>query len=312
MTTSITQLSQHVIQHISQWVLGKPSQIMHTLCCLIAGGHILLEDVPGTGKTTLAKALAATLAMNYKRIQCTPDLMPSDITGNNIYNPLKQQFEFIQGPIFSQIVLVDEINRSPPRTQSALLEAMSEGTVTIDQQTYTLPEPFFVIATQNPIEFVGTYPLPEAQMDRFMMRISLGYPDEKHELLMLNHYQSASQLTSLNALLNVEHIQKLRLMAEQIKVSEALLSYINSLVRATRQHPDITLGASPRAAIALIRASKALALLNGHTHVTPAIVQHLFHAVIAHRLITKHQQTTAISTITQSILNHVAVPDYAA
>lgn len=313
MSTSIPRIAEQLVAHMSQALVGKQTAILHTLACLVAGGHVLLEDVPGLGKTTLAKALAQSFDVRFQRIQCTPDLMPSDITGVSIFHPQKQAFEFIEGPIFTQVLLADEINRTSARTQSALLEAMAEGTVTVDRQTYRLPEPFFVIATQNPIEFAGTYPLPEAQMDRFMMRISLGYPDAASEAAMLQ-MRSQEHTPALRPLLSAAQLMQLRRHAEALPVSEAMRHYIVRLAEATRAHPDVLLGASPRASLALMKAARALALLQGLNALRPQTVQSLAPAVLGHRLLFKNRQSSAaqLDAFFRSLLESVPVPDHPA
>lgn len=314
MTTTnpkILQLSQSLIQHIAQIVVGKNEQILLALTCLIAGGHLLLEDLPGVGKTTLAKAIAQSIQGQFQRVQCTPDLMPSDITGVTVYNQKSGEFEFIQGAVFTNILLADEINRTSPRTQSALLEAMSDATVSIENRTYTLPQPFMVIATQNPIEFSGTYDLPEAQMDRFMMRLSMGYPDVHHEILLLKTHGKA-QSQSLTPLINAEQILRLRLLAEKVIVSDEIYQYLSHLLLRTRQHPALRLGASPRAGLSLLKACQAYALLTGANSVTPHHIQLLAEPVLAHRLIFKTPLQTAQQRhdfFAQLLQQQVRVPD---
>lgn len=310
-TNAITELTKALIQNISQMVIGKNEKVLQALTCLVADGHLLLEDLPGVGKTTLAKAIAMTIKADYKRVQCTPDLMPSDITGVTIFNQQKGEFEFVKGSVFTNILLADEINRTSPRTQSALLEAMSDATVSIDNQTYTLPSPFFVMATQNPIEFSGTYDLPEAQMDRFMMRISLGYPDKNSTVNMLRG-ESQAKSHSINALISVEQVLKLRKHRERVNASEEICKYIATLVEQTRQHPAIRVGASPRAAISLLKAAQAYALLTGSTSVTPAHIAKLAEPVLGHRLLFKNQhlnQAERIEFFAALLKQDVRVPD---
>lgn len=310
-TQKVQQLTHSLINHISQVVVGKNEQILLALTCLIAGGHLLLEDLPGVGKTTLAKALAQSMNGQFQRIQCTPDLMPSDITGVTVYNQKSGEFEFIKGAIFTHILLADEINRTSPRTQSALLEAMSDATVSVDNQTYVLPQPFMVIATQNPIEFSGTYELPEAQMDRFMMRLSLGYPDFANEILLLKTH-GKQQMPTLTPIISSEQILRLRTLAEKITVSEDMYHYIGNLLLKTREHQSIRLGASPRAGLSLLKACQAYALLTGANSVTPNHVQLLAEPVLAHRLIFKtpmNDRQQRQQFFQQLLQQHVRVPD---
>lgn len=309
--SQIQTLTKQLIDNIAQKLIGKDEQILLTLTCLIAGGHILLEDVPGLGKTTLAKALAASINADFKRIQCTPDLMPSDITGVTIFNQKSQSFEFVQGPVFTNILLADEINRTNPRTQSALLEAMAESTVSVDRHTYELQQPFFVIATQNPVDFSGTYALPEAQMDRFMMRLSLGYPKKAQEIAMMKRQRMDGEST-IKMVATSEHIIKLRQHAQNITVSDAIYTYIADIVTATRNHDAIQLGASPRACLALLSCSQVYAMLTGRTHVSPDIIQKLAEPVLTHRLIFKNRQlakTSIMAFFDDLLTRKVAVPD---
>ena len=261
--------------------------IEFTLAALFSGGHILVEDVPGIGKTTLARSLAYSLDCEFRRIQFTPDLMPSDITGINYYNQRSGQFEFRPGPVISQVVLADEINRATPRTQSALLEAMAERQVTVDQDTVPLPAPFLVLATQNPIELEGTFPLPEAQIDRFLLRLSLGYPSESDEEAMVERFEDADPLSALQPVASAEEVLRIQDMVRQVYVSSALRNYVVQLVRATRNHPDVELGASPRATLGLYRCSQALAAIRGQDYVTPDDIKALARPALAHRIILK-------------------------
>jgi MoxR-like ATPase len=272
-------------QNLSQTIVGKADAIQLTLVALLSGGHALLEDVPGVGKTLLAKSLARSIAGQFKRIQCTPDLLPTDVTGTNIWNPQTGQFEFMAGPVFTNILLTDEINRATPRTQSALLEVMEEKQVTVDGQSRKLPQPFFVIATQNPIEYQGTFPLPEAQMDRFLLSLTIGYPTEAEELQMLQRLSHTISVEELKPCLHLEDIIELQRLCTQVKVEASLQQYILNLVRTTREHEDITLGVSPRGAIALYRGAQAFAFLSGRDYTVPDDVKFLAPHVLAHRLI---------------------------
>jgi MoxR-like ATPase len=270
---------------INRVLLGKPRQVKLALACLIAGGHLLLEDVPGVGKTTLARALAATCDLDFQRVQFTSDLLPSDIIGISVYEREAASFRFHPGPILTQLLLADEINRATPKTQSALLEAMAEGQATVDGQTHPLPEPFFVVATQNPLDLAGTFPLPDSQLDRFMLCISLDYPDAGAERALLDGSDRRDLLTQLNACLDATSIEMLRARARAATASPALLDYLQALLGASRRHADIRVGLSPRAGLALLAAARAWALLHHRDYVIPEDLQALFVAVAAHRLI---------------------------
>jgi MoxR-like ATPase len=256
-------------QNLSRTIVGKSEAIRLVLVSLLSGGHALLEDVPGVGKTLLAKSLARSIAGKFQRIQCTPDLLPTDITGTNIWNPRTGEFEFLAGPVFANILLADEINRATPRTQSALLEVMEERQVTVDGVSRMVPSPFFVIATQNPIEYQGTFPLPEAQMDRFTLSFSLGYPTESEELQMLERLAAGVTVEELEPCITLDAVQKLRTHCQQVHIEKNLQQYIIDLVRATREHEDITLGVSPRGAVALQRSAQAYAFLENRDNRTP-------------------------------------------
>ncbi|PKB80125.1 MAG: hypothetical protein BZY88_09795 [SAR202 cluster bacterium Io17-Chloro-G9] len=297
--------------NIEQVLVGKGGVIDLTLAAILSGGHLLIEDVPGIGKTTLGRCLAQSLDCTFKRIQFTPDLMPSDITGIHFYNQKNGDFEFRPGPIISQIVLADEINRATPRTQSALLEAMGEHQVTIDEVTIPLPTPFLVIATQNPIELEGTFPLPEAQLDRFMLRIKLGYPEEVEEEEMLSRFRTGSPETNLKPVTGEAEIISLQELVTEVHVESALQNYIVQVVQATRHHADVELGASPRASLGLYRCSQALAAIQGRGFVTPDDVKSLSHYTLAHRMILKSQARLRDRTpelIIDDILSQVPVP----
>lgn len=276
---------ERLIENLNYAIVGKHQAVRLVLVSLLSGGHALLEDVPGVGKTLLAKSLARSIDGNFQRIQCTPDLLPTDLTGTNIWNPQEGKFEFLPGPVFANVLLADEINRATPRTQSALLEVMEEGQVTIDGTTHLVPNPFFVIATQNPIEYQGTFPLPEAQLDRFGLALSLGYPSEEEEMQMLQRLQFGGPLQNLQPCITLLEVEELRRHCAQVKVEPPLQQYILDLVRATRQDQEITLGVSPRGTLALQRATQALAFLEGRDYGIPDDVKLLAPHVLCHRLI---------------------------
>jgi MoxR-like ATPase len=287
MATLVTPTSiQQLTANIAQQIVGKDRPIQLVLTALLAGGHVLLEDVPGVGKTLLAKSLAKSIDAKFQRIQCTPDLLPSDITGTNIWNPGSREFEFIPGPVFTNILLADEINRATPRTQSALLEVMEEQQVTLDGRSRAVSAPFFVIATQNPIESHGTFALPEAQMDRFAISLSLGYPDAAEELQMLQGLASGIPITQMEPCISLEQLQSMQQQCRQVKVDDAIGQYIIDLVRATRNHSEISLGVSPRGSVALYRTTQAWAWLHGRSYALPDDVKDLAVYVLAHRIMT--------------------------
>lgn len=276
-----------VAQAVERVILGKSYAVRLAVTTLFAEGHLLIEDIPGVGKTTLAKALAKCIGGTFKRIQFTPDLLPSDITGVTVFNQKTGEFEFRPGAVFANIVLADEINRTTPRTQSALLEAMGEGQVSVDGVTYALPRPFFVIATQNPIERHGTYPLPEAQLDRFLMRVQLGYPQPDEEALILQQQAIEHPLERLEPVLDSAGVRQVQRLVRQVHLSDGMRRYIVQLVTATRQHPAVSLGASPRGSLGLMRAGQAWALMHGRTFVTPDDIKAVAPFVLAHRLVLK-------------------------
>ena len=280
----LKSFADSVIANVSRVIIGKEDVIRLALTALLAEGHILFEDVPGIGKTTLAKALARSLGCTFSRIQFTPDLLPSDVTGISWFNPKTQAFEFRPGPIMGQIILADEINRATPRTQSALLEAMQEGQITVDRKTYPLPQPFLVLATQNPIELEGTFPLPEAQVDRFLIKTSLGYPTAEEEDAILLRYARQDPLIALEAVTTPEDILSMREAVREVRVDDRVRKYLVSVVRATREHPAVNLGASPRGALGLYRASQAWAGLHGRDFVMPDDIKALTPYVLTHRI----------------------------
>ena len=292
-------------------VVGKDNVVDLAITAILCGGHILTEDVPGIGKTTLARAISGAMDFSYGRVQFTPDLMPSDIVGLNWFNQQKNAFEFRTGPIFNQIILADEINRATPRTQSALLEAMQEGQVTIDGESKILPAPFIVIATQNPIDMEGTFPLPEAQLDRFMMRISLGYPSALEEEIVVSRYNSHDPFDNLDAAINLDTYRTMFESVNLIQVSENIRSYLISIVRATRDSENVRLGASPRGSIALYKASQAYALISGRDFVIPDDVKLLSEPVLAHRIILSSNASLRGITqqsVIQDVLETISVP----
>ncbi len=283
----IADTAARIRDNIQLAIVGKDDVIEYTLAALFSAGHILVEDVPGIGKTTLARSLANSLDCEFRRIQFTPDLMPSDITGIHYYNQYNGQFEFRPGPVISQVVLADEINRATPRTQSALLEAMAERQVTVDQDTVPLPAPFLVLATQNPIELEGTFPLPEAQIDRFLLRLRLGYPSEDDENAMLERFEDADPLGSLGPVASADDVLRIQGLVRQVYIDPVLRNYLVQVIRATREHPDVELGASPRATLGLYRCAQALAGIRGQEYVTPDDIKTLATPALAHRVILK-------------------------
>jgi MoxR-like ATPase len=314
MTSDVQQVQAvaHTLQaNIGRVIVGKALTVELLLVALLSQGHVLLEDVPGLGKTTLAKALARSLGCAFHRLQFTPDLLPSDITGVSVFNQKTSEFEFRPGPIMSQIVLADEINRAGPRTQSALLEAMEERQATVDGVTRPMARPFLVIATQNPIELEGTFPLPEAQLDRFLLRLSLGYPDSDEEREILRRFRTADPLAELQPVASGEQIIALGGKCRQVYVSQAVETYILTLVRATRDNPAVALGASPRGAMALYRTAQALAAVHGRSFVVPDDVQALIVPTLAHRLMPSGQSRLrgkAVVDILKDVVTKVPVP----
>ena len=290
---------------VNTLVLGKPEQVRLAFVALLADGHLLIEDLPGLGKTTLAHAMAATLGLGFQRVQFTSDLLPADILGVSVYEAQARRFEFHPGPVFTHVLLADEINRAPPRTQSALLEAMAEHQVSIDGETRKLPDPFLVIATQNPVDLAGTYPLPDSQLDRFLLRLALGYPDESAERALLAGSDRRDLIAQAAPLLDAQRVIALRRMVLEVHASEPLIAYVQALVGRSRKHPGVRVGLSPRAGLALLRAARAHALLLGRSHAIPEDVQALFAAVAEHRLV--GEADTAAATLAKAILHAVPV-----
>jgi MoxR-like ATPase len=299
-------------ENIGRVVLGQPDGVRCTLVALLAGEHILLEDVPGVGKTLLGKAVARSLAAEFHRIQFTPDLLPGDVTGSSLYNAESRQFVFSQGPLFANIVLADEINRATPRTQSALLEAMSERQVSVDGTTHPLPRPFMVIATQNPVEFEGTYPLPESQLDRFLLRIPMGYPPREVELQVLTSHRQGEPVDTLCPVLDGRQVVELQDAVRRVEVEDTVNGYVLDIARATRRCEELHVGASTRGALALYRAAQASALIAGRTYVVPDDVKSLATAVLAHRVIPKGYlhggQREAVEALIERLVDEVPVP----
>ena len=306
LTDTLLQALKAAQQQVNSLVLGKSQEVRLAFVALLSGGHILIEDLPGLGKTTLAHALAATLGLGFQRVQFTSDLLPADVLGVSVYDAQSRQFQFHPGPVFTHVLLADEINRAPPRTQSALLEAMAEHQVTLDGMTRALPDPFFVIATQNPVDLAGTYPLPDSQLDRFLLRLTLGYPNAESERALLAGADRRELIAQVSPLLSSADVLQLRAAVNEVHASDALVDYVQALLARSRQQPGVRVGLSPRAGIALLRAARAYALLLGRKHVLPEDVQALFAAVAAHRLVAEAEASSS-QALAKAILHAVAV-----
>jgi len=308
---SAMQLLDQIRRNMESCIYGKKDEIAWMLTALLAGGHVLIEDVPGTGKTQMVKALALSVGGVFHRIQCNPDLLPTDITGVSIYHPKIEEFVFRPGPIMANLLLADEINRATTKTQSALLEAMEERRVSVGGETHVLPQPFMLFATQNPIDFEGTYSLPEAQLDRFLMKIKLGYPDEASEKRLILEPGASRSAESLSAVASVEDVARMQKLAESIHLDASVADYLVALIRGTRQHPGVLLGASPRAAVALASAAKAFAFLQHRSFVLPDDVKVMTPHVLSHRLHLRSEarmQGVTTASVLQDVLRHLPVP----
>ncbi len=306
LTDQLRQALREAQDQVNALVLGKVPEVRLAFVALLSGGHLLIEDLPGLGKTTLAHALASSLGLSFQRVQFTSDLLPADVLGVSVYDAGTRQFQFHPGPVFSHVLLADEINRAPPRTQSALLEAMAEQQVTLDGQTHPLPDPFFVIATQNPVDLSGTFPLPDSQLDRFLLRLAMGYPSPQAERELLRGTDRRDLIARAVPQLDDNQVRQLREAVGQIHVSDALVDYVQALLTRSRQHAGVRVGLSPRAGLALLRAAKAHALLLGRGHVVPEDVQTLFVAVAGHRLVGESESSTG-PALARAILQTVAV-----
>ena len=310
-TALVHTFVQRVTENVSRVILGKEDAIQRTLLALLCEGHLLIEDVPGLGKTMLARSIARSIGCSFNRIQFTPDMLPSDVTGVSVYNQKSQEFEFRPGPIFAQIVLADEINRATPKTQAALLEAMEERQVTIDGVTHAMQRPFLVLATQNPIEYAGTFPLPEAQVDRFIMRIHLGYPDRRHEIAILDSQRDHHPIQDLAQVVDREALMQAQEAVKQVYVDDRIKEYIVSIAQATRQHPDVYLGASPRGSLALFKTARALAAAQNRDYVLPDDIKELAAPTLAHRIIVSPSariKNIGSEAILREIMESVPVP----
>lgn len=307
----VSEFSKRVIGNVENAIVGKRKQLVLSLVAWLSGGHVLLEDVPGVAKTMLARALAKSVGCRFKRVQCTPDLLPSDVTGTSIFNQKTAEFEFRPGPVFTQILLADEINRATPRTQASLLEAMAESRVTVDGNSHVLKPPFLVIATQNPVDHEGTFPLPEAQLDRFLMKFSLGYPSVEEELRMLQLLQHGHPVDKLKAVAKAEDLVAAQSEIRKVYVDDRLREYMMQIINQTRKHEDLALGGSPRATIALFRCAQAMAAIRGRHYVQPDDVKKITAPVMAHRLIVRPEsrlRKMTADSVLESILGEIAVP----
>ena len=307
----VQEIGERVLRNVRQVIIGKDREIRLTILALLCEGHLLIEDVPGVGKTMLARALSRSVGAEFRRIQFTPDMLPSDVTGVSIFNQKTMEFEFRPGPVIAQIVLADEINRATPKTQSALLEAMEERQITVDGTTYEMPRPFMVLATQNPIEYEGTFPLPEAQVDRFMLRIRIGYPAKPQEIDVLGRQAERHPIQDLQQVLSVDELREAQRAVREIYVDDLVKEYIVDLVTTTRDHPDVYLGASPRGSLALFSVARAWAALDGRTYVLPDDVKLLAESTLAHRLIVSPSariKNISASNIVEDALRHTPVP----
>lgn len=305
-------LMSDIKQNIERAIIGKSQVIEHLLIALAAGGHVLIEDVPGIGKTTMAQALARSLDLSFNRIQFTPDIMPSDVSGFNLYNQKTTEFEFQPGAVMTNILLADEINRTSPKTQSALLEVMQENQVTVDGKTYKIPQPFMVLATQNPVEYLGTYPLPEAQLDRFLMKVRLGYPSIEEEIKILELYGGEFDLDHLRPVARREEVSWMRQMVKQVHVAPVIMQYVSEIAQTTRRHSDVMLGMSPRASQMLLAGGKARALLHGRDFVRPDDIQALLQVVLSHRIILQPDsrlRRVSVNDVLTQIVEQVPVRD---
>ncbi|MDE2918286.1 MAG: MoxR family ATPase [Chloroflexota bacterium] len=307
----IRTVANRIIDNVATVIVGKRDAIELVVVALLSDGHILIEDVPGVGKTTLAKAIARSVGLSFKRVQFTPDLLPSDVTGVTIFNQKTSEFEFREGPVMAQIVLADEVNRATPKTQSALLEAMEERQITVDGATYVLPEPFLVLATQNPIEYEGTFPLPEAQLDRFLMRVNLGYPERQDELQVLATRQREQPIDDIQQVVTLEEVFAAQEAVKDVYVDPLVSNYIVDISRATREHNDVYLGASPRGSLGLYRSGQAMAAVGGRDYVVPDDVKRLAESVLSHRVIVSPAariRSVDTRAIVAGILDFVPVP----